>query len=87
MENADHVISQRVFQCETSELSPESEVTVTTPEIGNIHSFLALEDSLLIDLLIPSYDSTHHLCNFYKIPSENSLAFQWNTPDYTTYLL
>mgnify|MGYP003878741083 FL=1 len=35
------------------------------PNKGNIHSFLALEDTALLDILLPNYDNKERFCNFY----------------------
>jgi len=41
------------------------EVTYLTPERKNIHSFTALEDTAILDVLLPNYDDTTRFCNFY----------------------
>jgi len=37
-----------------------------TPQSGNIHSFSALEDTALLDVLIPNYDCINRYCNYYE---------------------
>lgn len=39
--------------------------TYLLPTQGNIHKFHPLEESLLLDLLIPGYDFVERYCNFY----------------------
>jgi len=41
------------------------DVTYLTPERKNIHSFTALEDTAILDVLLPNYDDTNRFCNFY----------------------
>jgi hypothetical protein len=37
-----------------------------TPIQGNIHTFYALSDTLIFDILTPYYDQETRFCNFYK---------------------
>jgi len=37
-----------------------------TPSKGNIHSFEALEDTAILDVLIPNYDNVSRYCNYYE---------------------
>lgn len=36
-----------------------------TPVKGNIHSFTAVKDTLILDILTPYYDQQTRFCNFY----------------------
>ncbi len=40
-------------------------MTYLTPNLKNIHSFTALEDTAILDILLPNYDETTRFCNFY----------------------
>lgn len=42
-----------------------NDVTYLTPTSKNIHSFTALEDTAILDILLPNYDETTRFCNFY----------------------
>lgn len=37
-----------------------------TPIRGNIHSFTAVKDTIIFDVLTPYYDQEVRFCNFYK---------------------
>jgi hypothetical protein len=38
----------------------------------NVHSFKALEDTAILDILIPNYDDESRFCNFYlEVTEEN----------------
>lgn len=45
-----------------------------TPFTGNMHSFKAIEDSIILDILIPRYDMINRFCNFYKILNESGIS-------------
>jgi hypothetical protein len=42
------------------------DTSVLTPEKKNIHKFTALEDTAMLDILVPNYDDTTRFCNFYS---------------------
>jgi len=41
------------------------EINFLTPEKGNIHKFTALEDTAILDILLPNYNEDDHYCNYY----------------------
>lgn len=43
----------------------KDDVSYLTPEKRNIHSFTALEDTAILDILVPNYDESSRFCNFY----------------------
>jgi len=42
------------------------EMVYLTPFKGNIHSFMALEDTAILDVLVPNYERLHRFCNYYE---------------------
>lgn len=42
------------------------DISFLTPEKKNVHSFTAVEDTALLDILLPNYDDTTRFCNFYS---------------------
>lgn len=42
------------------------DISFLTPEKKNVHSFTAVEDTALLDILVPNYDDTTRFCNFYS---------------------
>lgn len=42
------------------------ELNCLTPELGNIHRITALENTAFLDILLPNYNETDRICNFYK---------------------
>lgn len=44
----------------------KEEIVWLTPETGNLHSFTAMEDSAIFDILAPDYDHNSRYCNFYR---------------------
>mmetsp|Transcript_39432 Transcript_39432/g.77575 ORF Transcript_39432/g.77575 Transcript_39432/m.77575 type:complete len:239 (-) Transcript_39432:73-789(-) len=49
-------------------LTPSTDAQVLSPGLGNIHEFFALEDTVVLDMLLPPYSSTRK-CSYYKICS------------------
>ncbi len=49
----------------------KDEIIWLTPEKGNVHSFTALENSAILDILAPDYDNNARYCNFYKEIEDN----------------
>jgi hypothetical protein len=43
----------------------EGEMINLTPVKGNIHSFTAVKDTIIFDILTPYYDQETRFCNFY----------------------
>lgn len=41
------------------------EIVLLTPDRGNIHSFKAVENTAILDVLLPNYDHKKRFCNFY----------------------
>jgi len=50
---------------ETDELCEEGEMINLTPLTGNVHSFTAIKDTIIFDILTPYYDQETRFCNFY----------------------
>lgn len=45
-----------------------------TPEQGNIHRITALENTAFLDILLPNYNETDRICNFYKEVYEEEMS-------------
>lgn len=43
----------------------KDDVSYLNPIYKNIHSFKALEDTAILDILVPNYDDETRFCNFY----------------------
>lgn len=50
---------------ESDETFHEGEMLNLTPVKGNIHSFTAVKDTIILDILTPYYDQQTRFCNFY----------------------
>lgn len=50
----------------------KEDISYLNPEMKNVHSFKALEDTAILDILIPNYDDENRFCNFYlEVNEEN----------------
>ena len=47
-------------------LLKEGDIVNLTPVKGNVHSFSALKNTIILDILTPNYDEVYRFCNFYK---------------------
>lgn len=50
---------------ESEETFEEGEMLNLTPSKGNVHSFTAVKDTVIFDVLSPYYDQETRFCNFY----------------------
>jgi Protein of unknown function (DUF1637). len=50
---------------EADNIFKEGEMVNLTPVRGNIHSFTAITDTIIFDILTPYYDQETRFCNFY----------------------
>jgi len=50
---------------DTDELCEEGEMINLTPLRGNVHAFIAEEDTIIFDVFTPYYDQETRFCNFY----------------------
>lgn len=50
---------------DTDEICEEGEMINLTPLTGNVHSFVAVQDTIIFDILTPYYDQETRFCNFY----------------------
>jgi len=50
---------------ESDETFHEGEMLNLTPVKGNVHSFTAVKDTIILDILTPYYDQQTRFCNFY----------------------
>jgi len=50
---------------DTDELCEEGEMINLTPLRGNVHAFIAEQDTIIFDVFTPYYDQETRFCNFY----------------------
>eukprot|EP00331_Platyophrya_macrostoma_P022847 CAMPEP_0176438634 /NCGR_PEP_ID=MMETSP0127-20121128/19413_1 /TAXON_ID=938130 /ORGANISM="Platyophrya macrostoma, Strain WH" /LENGTH=181 /DNA_ID=CAMNT_0017822647 /DNA_START=323 /DNA_END=869 /DNA_ORIENTATION=+ len=50
---------------ESDRIFTTGDIMHLAPYKGNIHSFYAMEDTALLDILLPNYDNEERFCNFY----------------------
>ena len=43
-----------------------NDIVNLTPLKGNVHSFKAITDTVILDILTPNYDQVYRFCNFYR---------------------
>lgn len=68
----------------------KNDLVYLTPDKGNLHQFKAIENSAILDVLVPRYDLVDRFCNFYEFKEngENvSLKYIFPPPDYDCYNL
>lgn len=64
----------------------KNDLLYLTPFHCNIHQFEAVENSVILDILIPRYDLERRFCNFYELVDESedkvNLRYLFPPPDY-----
>lgn len=48
-----------------NEIVNENTVLTLTPEVENIHTYIALKNTILLDVLIPPYNKTDRQISYY----------------------
>lgn len=69
-----HYLFRLEAKINSDEIFVGGDILTLTPEKGNLHTFAALEDTAILDILLPNYDNETRICNFYyELDAENDI--------------
>ena len=56
--------SEALFECTQTIKTPDDPTWFLTPTLGNYHEFIAHEDCVLLDAIVPPYHEPERSCNY-----------------------